>query len=134
MRHVMGSVLDRIYALLHPFMPFITEELWQVTAAGERASLLCHAAWPVLDFADRDAADDINWLIEVVSEIRSVRSEMNVPAATEADLVAVAPDAATAARLERHGAAVKRLARLATIVTAETAPEQSAQILAAGGS
>ncbi|MEO9788486.1 MAG: valine--tRNA ligase [Aurantimonas coralicida] len=133
-RHVMGAVLDRIYALLHPFMPFITEELWQVTAAGERASLLCHAAWPVLDFADRDAADDINWLIEVVSEIRSVRSEMNVPAATEADLVAVAPDAATAARLERHGAAVKRLARLATIVTAETAPEQSAQILAAGGS
>jgi len=133
-RHVMGSVLDRIYALLHPFMPFITEELWQVTAASDRNSLLCHAAWPVLDFADRDAADDINWLIEVVSEIRSVRSEMNVPAATEADLVAVAPDAATAARLARHGAAVKRLARLSTIVSAETAPEQSAQILAAGGS
>ncbi|MEF2550031.1 valine--tRNA ligase [Aurantimonas sp. A2-1-M11] len=133
-RHVMGAVLDRIYALLHPFMPFITEELWQVTAAGERASLLCHASWPALDFADRDSADDINWLIEVVSEIRSVRSEMNVPAATEADLVAVAPDAATAARVERHGAALKRLARLATISTAETAPDQSAQILAAGAS
>lgn len=86
-RIVMGSVLDRIYALLHPFMPFMTEELW-ATTAETRPSLLCHAAWPSLDFADSNAADDINWLIAVVSEIRSVRAEMNVPPGAQAALLA----------------------------------------------
>jgi len=130
-RIVMGSVLDRIYALLHPFMPFMTEELW-ATTAETRPSLLCHAAWPSLDFADSNAADDINWLIAVVSEIRSVRAEMNVPAGAQAALLAIAPDASTAARLDRHGTALKRLARLASIETSDGAPDQSAQIIAGG--
>ncbi|MEF2545940.1 valine--tRNA ligase [Aurantimonas sp. E1-2-R+4] len=130
-RIVMGSVLDRIYALLHPFMPFMTEELW-ATTAETRPSLLCHAAWPSLDFADPAAADDINWLIAVVSEIRSVRAEMNVPAGAQAALLAIAPDASTAARLDRHGTALKRLARLASIETRDGAPDQSAQIIAGG--
>ncbi|WP_206454262.1 valine--tRNA ligase [Aurantimonas marina] len=130
-RIVMGSVLDRIYALLHPFMPFMTEELWATTTES-RPSLLCHAAWPSLDFADPDAADDINWLIAVVSEIRSVRAETNVPPGAQAALLAIAPDAATAARLERHGTALKRLARLASIETSDGAPDQSAQIIAGG--
>ena len=130
-RIVMGSVLDRIYALLHPFMPFMTEELW-ATTAETRPSLLCHAAWPSLDFADSNAADDINWLIAVVSEIRSVRAEMNVPPGAQAALLAITPDAATAARLDRHGTALKRLARLASIETSDGAPDQSAQIIAGG--
>ncbi|MEC5289839.1 valine--tRNA ligase [Aurantimonas sp. C2-6-R+9] len=130
-RIVMGSVLDRIYALLHPFMPFMTEELW-ATTAETRPSLLCHAAWPSLDFADSNAADDINWLIAVVSEIRSVRAEMNVPPGAQAALLAIAPDASTAARLDRHGTALKRLARLASIETSDGAPDQSAQIIAGG--
>ncbi|HET99990.1 MAG TPA: valine--tRNA ligase, partial [Aurantimonas coralicida] len=130
-RIVMGSVLDRIYALLHPFMPFMTEELW-ATTAETRPSLLCHAAWPSLDFADSNAADDINWLIAVVSEIRSVRAEMNVPPGAQAALLAITPDAATAARLDRHGTALKRLARLASIEISDGAPDQSAQIIAGG--
>ena len=131
-RSVMGAVLDRILALLHPFMPFVTEELWQVTAPDRRANLLCHAAWPNLDFEDEAAAEDVNWLIEIVSQIRSVRSEMNVPAGSEAELVAVHPDPATASRLERNEAAIRRLARLSTIRTAPEAPAQSAQIVVAG--
>ncbi len=124
-------VLDEIYKLLHPFMPFMTEELWGVTAGeqGERTTLLCHAAWPQPDFEDKEAAADINWLIDVVSGIRSVRSEMNVPAAAVAPLVVVGADATTKARLARHDSALKRLARVGGITAAPTAPKASAQIV-----
>ncbi|WP_062202931.1 valine--tRNA ligase [Aureimonas sp. AU12] len=135
-RQVTGFVLDRIYALLHPFMPFMTEELWAVTAgdAAPRATLLCHAEWPTIDFRDEAAAADLNWLVELVGEIRSVRAEMNVPAAAEAAFVAVAPDEITRERMVRHDAALRRLARLSSIETAEAAPAQSAQFVVRGGS
>jgi valyl-tRNA synthetase len=124
-------VLDEIYKLLHPFMPFMTEELWGVTAGenGERTTLLCHAAWPRPDFEDKDAAADINWLIDVVTGIRSVRSEMNVPAAAVAPLVVVGANNATTARLARHDSAIKRLARVGEITEAQVAPKASAQIV-----
>jgi len=124
-------VLDEIYKLLHPFMPFMTEELWQLTAGEgqERSALLCHSAWPAPRFQDKDAAADINWLIDMVSGVRSVRSEMNVPAAAIAPLVVVGGNAETRARLERHEAALKRLARIGDISLAESAPKASAQIV-----
>ncbi|NDV85132.1 valine--tRNA ligase [Aurantimonas aggregata] len=131
-RAVTGMVLDRIFALLHPFMPFVTEELWAATVEGQRPRLLCHTEWPALDFADAEAADDINWLVDLVSEIRSVRSEMNVPAAAEAALVAIGADALAMQRLERHGAALQRLARVTSVSAAEQAPEQAAQIIVGG--
>ena len=133
-RRVTGYVLDRVFALLHPFMPFLTEELWTLTApeAAPRATLLCHADWPSVDFLDADAAGDINWLIEMVNEIRSVRSEMNVPPGAEAAFVAVQPDDLLAGRLARHDASLKRLARLSSITSADVAPRQSAQILVGG--
>ncbi|MCE7027836.1 valine--tRNA ligase [Jiella avicenniae] len=132
-RHVTGFVLDQVFALLHPFMPFITEELWQVTA-GEtaRGKLLCHTAWPRLDFADPEAASDINWLVALVSEIRSVRAEMNVPPGAEAALVAVDPDPETAARLQRNDLQLRRLARLGDVSAAPSAPAQAAQVIVAG--
>ncbi|NDW05159.1 valine--tRNA ligase [Jiella pacifica] len=132
-RLVTGHVLDRVFALLHPFMPFITEELWQVTAGeGGRETLLCHTAWPRLDFADPQAASDINWLVALVSEIRSVRAEMNVPPGAEAALVAVDPDEETAARLKRNDLQLRRLARLGDVSTAASAPAQAAQVVVAG--
>ncbi|MBO0664448.1 valine--tRNA ligase [Jiella sp. MQZ9-1] len=132
-RHVAGFVLDTVFTLLHPFMPFITEELWQVTVGeATRDTLLCHAAWPQIDFSDAESASDINWLIELVSEIRSVRAEMNVPPGAEAALVAVAPDAETADRLKRHDLQLRRLARLGAVSVAEAAPAQAAQIVVAG--
>ncbi|MFD2235901.1 valine--tRNA ligase [Aureimonas populi] len=134
-RRVTGFVLDRIFALLHPFMPFMTEELWETTAPANerRPSLLCHANWPAVSFEDDEAAADINWLIEIVGAIRSVRAQMNVPAGAQAPLVALAPDAEACARLERHAPALKRLARLDAISQADVAPAQSAQIVVAGG-
>ncbi|MGA1804420.1 valine--tRNA ligase [Rhizobium sp. HT1-10] len=124
-------VLEEIYKLLHPFMPFMTEELWAHTA-GEgvvRDSLICHADWPAPSYADDVSADEINWLIDLVSGIRSVRSEMNVPPAATAPLVFVDANALTRERLFRHDAAIKRLARVEAISVADTSPKGSAQIV-----
>ncbi|MHA6643390.1 valine--tRNA ligase [Mesorhizobium sp. A623] len=130
-RACVAFVLDEIYKLLHPFMPFMTEELWAETAgeSGERQSLLCHAAWPSPDFEDAEAASDINWLIDLVTGIRSVRSEMNVPPAAIAPLVVIGASDVTRQRLERHDSAIKRLARIGEVSLAATAPKGSAQIV-----
>jgi valyl-tRNA synthetase len=130
-RATIAFVLDEIYKLLHPFMPFMTEELWAETAgeSRERPSLLCHATWPAPDFADDDAAADINWLIDLVSGIRSVRSEMNVPPAAIAPLVVIGANGTTRERLARHDGAIKRLARIGDISLADAAPKGSAQIV-----
>jgi valyl-tRNA synthetase len=130
-RACMAFVLDEIYKLLHPIMPFMTEELWANTAGEgqERSTLLCHARWPQPDFDDPDAAAEINWLVDLVSGIRSVRSEMNVPAGAIAPLVVVGADAGTIARLDRQDAAIKRLARVDTITHADAPPSASAQIV-----
>ncbi|PRD41245.1 valine--tRNA ligase [Phyllobacterium phragmitis] len=123
--------LDEIYKLLHPFMPFMTEELWEHTAGEghKRATLLTHAEWPALDFEDGTAAADINWLIELVTGIRSVRAEMNVPPSALAPLLVLGANAATRERLERHDAAIKRLARVESIQLSTEAPKASAQIV-----
>lgn len=123
--------LDEIYKLLHPFMPFMTEELWSLTA-GEgqsRDTLLAHAPWPELKFEDASAADDINWLIELVSGIRSVRSEMNVPPSAQAPLAVLEANALTKERLAHHDAAIKRLSRVADISLSDAAPKGSAQLV-----
>ncbi|HEY6633890.1 MAG TPA: valine--tRNA ligase [Rhizobiaceae bacterium] len=130
-RATMAFVLDEIYKLLHPMMPFMTEELWSETAGEgrERPTLLCHAAWPQPDFEDHGSAAEINWLIDLVSGVRSVRSEMNVPPAAIAPLVLLDANADTRERLARHEAAIKRLARVGEISHADTAPPASAQFV-----
>jgi len=124
-------VLEQIYKLLHPFMPFMTEELWAHTA-GEgvsRDTLLCHADWPAPEFSDENSAADINWLIDLVTGIRSARSEMNVPPSATAPLVVVGANGVTQERLIRHDAAIKRLARVEAISVADVAPKGAAQIV-----
>lgn len=123
----MAYVLEQSYALLHPFMPFMTEELWAHTAA--RDGLLAHGEWPVSGFADADAADEINWLVDLVSGLRSARSEMNVPPSATAPLIMVGANAVTSSRLARHEAAICRLARVESISTADVAPKGAAQII-----
>ncbi|MEN0000986.1 MAG: valine--tRNA ligase, partial [Pseudomonadota bacterium] len=106
---IAAHVLDEIYKLLHPFMPFMTEELWALT--GERNTLLCHAHWPQPTFEDEQAAEDINWLVDLVSGVRSARAEMNVPPSAKAPLIVVGGDAIDHERVERHQAAIMTLAR-----------------------
>src|SRR3954451_678069 len=92
---------DQIVALLHPFMPFITEELWERTAS-QRDSLLIQAKWPQLSHLPQDeaAANEMRWVIDLVSGIRSVRAEMNVPASAKVALVLKDANAESVARLE----------------------------------
>ncbi len=122
-----AHVLSEIYAMLHPFMPFMTEELWDMT--GDRDNLLCHSAWPAPQVKDEKAADEINWLVDVVSQIRSVRAEMNIKPSAMLNLEIAEAGKETLARVETHRSALSTLARLEEISIAGAAPKGSAQIV-----
>jgi valyl-tRNA synthetase len=114
-RAMAAFVLDGALKLLHPFMPFVTEELWAKLGeeAGGRASLLMLAPWPAqegLQNADADA--EIGWLIRFITEVRSVRAEMNVPAGAKVPLTITGAGEVTKARVARHQETLLRLARL----------------------
>ena len=122
-----GYVLDAIYTFLHPFMPFMTEELWAETA--ERDVILCHAPWPKPETHDDDAADEINWLVGLITELRSVRAEMNIKPGAFIPLIMAGANDVTKARLKTHAAALRQLGRVENIELAEDAPKGSAQIV-----
>ncbi|MGE3914934.1 MAG: valine--tRNA ligase, partial [Hyphomicrobiaceae bacterium] len=132
-RAMTAWVLDQSLALLHPFMPFITEELWAKTGEDgpKRASLLALGEWPRLDGLGNPAADaEMGWVVGLISEVRSVRSEMNVPAAAKVPLVLIDASAGTRDRAERHNDTIVRLARLEGITFASAAPSGAAQVVA----
>ena len=161
-RAMVAWARDEILKLLHPFMPFITEELWAVTA--RRDGLLALAAWsrktgelspeqlalisttspndpfltPVLlafdaaEFTDSAAEAEIGWVVDLVTAIRSVRAEMNIPPATLTPLVLAGASAETRARAPRWSDVIKRMARLADISFADRAPEGAVQLLVRG--
>jgi valyl-tRNA synthetase len=122
-------VLEQVIRLLHPFMPFITEELW--TRLGEfgpkRERMLIVEAWPDLpeSLIDPKAAEEINWLIDLVSETRSARAELNVPAGAKIPLLLIGAAKESCRRLERHQELIDRLARLDYSTTADAAPSGS---------
>jgi valyl-tRNA synthetase len=163
-RAMVAWARDEILKLLHPFMPFITEELWAVTAP--RDGLLALAPWsrkasrltreqealiiataasdpivapilmgdpePVADFKDDAAEAEIGWVIDLVTEVRSVRAEMNIVPATLTPLVLAGASAETQARAQRWSDVVKRLARLGDISFADVAPQGAVQLLIRG--
>jgi valyl-tRNA synthetase len=109
--------LGQLLHLLHPFMPFITEELWMHLAGGESAPLLATSPWPKLgeDLIDAEATADIDWVIRLTTEIRARRAEMNVPPAAQLPVLLRDAGPATRARLATHRELVMRPARLASI-------------------
>ncbi|KQM41239.1 valine--tRNA ligase [Sphingomonas sp. Leaf10] len=111
-RAVAGWVLDQILVMLHPFMPFITEELWH--ALGERSDDLIVARWPMADARaiDPAARAEIDWLVRLVSEIRAARTELNVPPGARLPLHVRDASGETVERLARQGAVLARLARV----------------------
>ncbi|MDZ4382731.1 MAG: valine--tRNA ligase [Parvibaculum sp.] len=124
--------LDRILLMLHPFMPFVTEELWQRTGekGPAREGLLVKAPWPVhIGLGDAAAHAEMDWVIRFISEVRSVRAEMNVPAGAKIALLIKGASAANVARLERHRDLIQRLARLATVDIASEAPHGAVQLV-----
>jgi valyl-tRNA synthetase len=110
-------------------MPFITEELWGSRAA--RRAMLIVTDWPRVEaFPQRpDSASEINWLIGLVSEIRSVRTEMRVDAGAKIPLVAIGAPDLVRKRIENYGPLIERLARLSAISLVAAAPRASAQII-----
>lgn len=125
-------VLDQILKLLHPFMPFVTEELWTETGkvgpAREGILMLCE--WPDLaGLGDKDAEAEINWLTGAISGIRSVRSEMNVPAGKKIPLVIVGAGELTKSRIASNENMIKRMARIETLAFEGAVPDSAAQII-----
>lgn len=109
---VAGWVLDQILVMLHPFMPFVTEELW--SKLGVRDDDLIVAKWPIADARaiDPEAGKEIDWLIRLVSEVRSSRTELNVPPGARLPVYLRDASAETQARFERLAPAIARLARI----------------------
>ncbi len=132
-RAVMGWALDQVLLLLHPFMPYITEELWGLSAA--RTKPLIHGDWPTCGAELIDAAADAEmaWIIDVIEKVRSVRGEMNVPAGARVPLLSLALDEAGASAWGRNEAMILRQARIEALTPAETAPKGSATIAVQGG-
>ncbi|MCA6121728.1 valine--tRNA ligase [Bradyrhizobium sp. WSM 1704] len=162
-RAMLAYVRDEILKLLHPFMPFVTEELWAVTA--KRDGLLALAPWPrratgvtaeqlaemamsgpsgeiipagmiiaseTAEFSDPAAEAEIGWLVDLLSTVRSVKAEMNIPPSTLTPLVMVAASPETKARAQHWSEVAKRLARLSDISFADTAPQGAVQLLVRG--
>jgi valyl-tRNA synthetase len=132
-RAVTAWVRDEIIKLLHPFAPFVTEELWTVTAEGgpARDGMLVLAPWPNRDtIEDAEAETEIGWVIDLVTAIRSVRAEMSIK--TEIPVVLVGASAATRARAGRWTDIVRRMARLSEVSFADSAPQGSVQLIVRG--
>jgi valyl-tRNA synthetase len=120
-------VLDQIFLLLHPFMPFITEELWGQTA--KRDVMLIDGTWPEYKGLGDSAADaEMNWVIKLISEVRSVRAEMNVNAGAKIPCVLVGAGHEARRRANAWGAEIMRLARLSSLTFEDDVPKSSMQI------
>lgn len=135
-RAMTSWTLDQIFKLLHPVMPFITEELWaELGKVGPaRETQLMAAEWPVLPdaFIDASAEAEIGWLVDLVTEIRGLRGEMNVPPSAKPPLAFVAPDAVAAERATRHRDLILTLARVSEITTVDTAADGAVTCVTAG--
>ena len=127
-RAVAGWAFDQILVMLHPFMPFITEELWSLT--GARANELIVAQWPqALAAVDREAQSEIDWLIRLVSAIRTARTELNVPPGAKLPMVVSGAAEDTHRRLDRQGVALARLGRVESLSFGEPPAGGAAQIV-----
>ncbi|MDM7457968.1 MAG: valine--tRNA ligase, partial [Paracoccus sp. (in: a-proteobacteria)] len=111
-RATMGWVLDQCFAMLHPIMPFVTEELWALTADRDR--MLVHGDWPELgaDLIDADADRQMNWVITLIEAVRSARAQMGVPAGARLDLIVTEADEAARLALAANSPLIERLARV----------------------
>ena len=130
-RATMAWVLDQSMILLHPFMPFITEELWGTT--GKREKLLVHTDWPILpaSLIDREADREMTFVTTLIDDIRSARAQVHVPVGLKADLVATSLTDDARLAFQRNEVLIKRLARIDQ-VTEGAAPKGSIAVAAEG--
>ncbi len=129
-RKTAAWALDQLLHILHPFMPFITEELWD-RLGDDRPSMLIERSWPRYDgLTDADADADMDWVVRAITQIRSVRAEMNVPPKAEIPLVIRGGDDPAKRCVDTHEALLTRLARLSAIGFSDAdVPSGSVQII-----
>jgi valyl-tRNA synthetase len=132
-RATMAWVLDQCMILLHPIMPFITEELWSTT--GTRAKPLVHADWPSYgaELIDEDALREMNWVTKLIDDIRSARAQMHVPAGLKVTLLRIGLDETARGAYDRNAALIARLARIETVEDATEMPKGAIALAAEGG-
>ncbi|MEM9249907.1 MAG: valine--tRNA ligase [Pseudomonadota bacterium] len=131
---VMAWVIDQCLILLHPTMPFITEELWGLL--GDRERMLVHADWPgytATDLADAEAEAEMSWVIGVIEEVRSARAQMHVAAGLYVPMVHTGLDAEAAEAWARNETLIKRLARIESLDQVDALPKGAVTISARGG-
>ena len=123
-------VLEQSMTLLHPIMPFITEELWGITAS--RSQMLVHQDWPdyELELVDAAASEEISWVIALIDAIRSARAQMNVPAGAKVPLVQVAISPAGEAALAANMAQIQQMARITEVTQVSEMPKGAITITA----
>lgn len=127
---VAGWVLDQILVMLHPFMPFVTEELW--SKMGTREQDLIVAAWPAPEASvDAEAKAEVEWLIALIGNLRGAKSELGIAPGARLTAYVANPSDATRAVIGRNGTVIDRLARLDAILF-EAAPAGAAMQVGAG--
>lgn len=124
----MAWVIDQCLILLHPIMPFMTEELWAVT--GQRDKMLVHADWPTYgdDLIDAEADREMNWVIGLIEGIRSARQQMHVPVGLYLPLVVKDYGDAAKAAWDRNEVLIKRLARIDELTVVDAFPKGCATV------
>ncbi|MEC8195607.1 MAG: class I tRNA ligase family protein, partial [Pseudomonadota bacterium] len=129
----MRWVIDQCLLLLHPIMPFITEELWG--ELGDREKMLVHADWPTYqasDFVDEKADREMNWVISVIDQIRSVRAQMRVNAGAKIDVVVSQITDENREAFKRNEALIFKIARVVSLEEVETFPKGTATVAVDG--
>ncbi|PHQ79558.1 MAG: valine--tRNA ligase [Thalassobium sp.] len=129
----MAWVLDQCLILLHPIMPFITEELWGIL--GSRAKMLVHADWPTYtaaDLVDAEADAELRWTIAMIEGVRSARAQMNVPAGLKIPVLRLNTDAAAQVAWDNNQVMIKRLARIDSMTAVDEAPKGSLTVATPG--
>jgi valyl-tRNA synthetase len=132
-RATMAWVLDQCMILLHPIMPFLTEELWQTT--GARSKMLIHTDWPSYgpDLIDPAAQAEMTWVTTLIDEVRSARAQMHVPVGLKLDMVHTGLTPAATAAWDRNAALIRRLARIETLTETAQVPKGAITVAVEGG-
>ena len=121
-------VLEYLIMILHPFMPFITEELWQKTGP-KREKMLISSCWPEnLNLYDERAEHEVDWILSLITAVRSMRAELNVPDKSKIILILKEPEEIAIKSVREHAELIKTLARLVSIEFSDAAvPSNAAQ-------
>ena len=133
-RQTMGWVIDHCLILLHPIMPFITEELWETLS--KRNEMLVHCDWPEYDSTLIDHAADLemNWVVNLIESIRSARAQLRVPAGLKIPMIFLEMDSEAKQAWENNSEMIQKLARITELTSADEIPKGSIAISAKGAS